>query len=201
MVIEKGGPWGAPAPGVTAPIMDTTVDLAAAAHRAWQEGRVLEAAVGPGAPDVLSQLGVEPGRPADERYRYPFDLGLVTGDDGVERPFVAHAVARRPGWSGRFAVAMNVGWWGDWYLGPRAHPNDGLLDITVGHMPFRQRPAARRRVRTGSHLPHPLLKTVRRAGWEQVFERPTPLLVDGQQVALTRRIEVRAVPDALAVIV
>ena len=36
-------------------------------------------------------------------------------------------VARRRGWRD-FAVAMNAQWIGEWNLGPKAHPNDGIVD-------------------------------------------------------------------------
>ena len=38
---------------------------------------------------------------------------------------------------------MNAQWLGDWDLGPRSHPNDGLLDVTDGTLPFGDRWKAR----------------------------------------------------------
>src|SRR5688572_24861917 len=86
--------------------------------------------------DVLRTLGLggdgaaAPAR--DQPLAHPFDLALLHLDGGRRVPFVAHAVARRRWWSGSFAVVCNVGWVGSWYVGPRAHPNDGLLDVVHG---------------------------------------------------------------------
>ena len=102
--------------------------------------------------------------------------------DGRLHWFVAHLVARRPRWSGRFAVAMNAEWLGDLDLGPRAHPGDGLLDLTEGSLGLRDRLAARRRARTGSHLPHPGLRTSRSASAELSFPDGVPVYLDGVAV-------------------
>ena len=198
MVIAKGETWGEPAPDAEPIAVVTDQDLAAAALAAWEVGKVLEATVGPG--DVRTQLGVPEPRTPAERHRYPFDLGLVTVG-GRRLGFVGHVLARRRAWRGEFAVVMNTGWSGPWYLGPRAHPNDALLDITVGRLAWRQRLAARRRVATGSHLPHPDLTTLRRRAWNHRFPHPVRVLVDGQDQGPTSTVEVEVIPDALVVVV
>ena len=91
----------------------------------------------------------------------PMDLGFVRLDDRPERPFVAHVLAHARGWRGRCVVVMNGAWYGDWYLGPRAHPNDGLLDVTIGELSLRDRMMAKKRVKSGTHLPHPDLEVRR----------------------------------------
>ncbi|MEL7156561.1 MAG: hypothetical protein AAFN30_08175 [Actinomycetota bacterium] len=198
MIIAKGGRWGEPAPDAPARHYARLDQLALAAMKAAEAGEPLIATTDH--PDILTQLGLSSSRPPGERFRYPFDLGVAELDDG-EVPFVAHLEARRAGWTGPFAVVMNVGWIGDRYFGPRAHPNDGLLDITVGSLGWRQRLSARRRLATGSHLPHPGLATPRRAAWSHRFPRPVRVSADGRMVGKTRSIAVRCVPDCLTLIV
>jgi hypothetical protein len=121
--------------------------------------------------------------------------------DGTEHRFVAHLVARRRWWRGTVVVAMNAQWLGPWRAGPRAHPGDGLVDITHGALPWRQRLAARRRATTGDHLPHPALRTARVATWSTTFDRPVAVWLDGVRVARARTIELVVEPDALVIVV
>jgi hypothetical protein len=170
--------------------------MAAEAHA---RGEHLVAGVGPG--DVLTTLGVSPDRAPSDHHHYPFDLGFASLDGAEPVPFVASAIVRQWGWSGPFAVIMNVGWYQNWYLGPRAHPNDGLLDITVGQLPLRQRLLARSRATSGSHLPHPLLRTLRRTRWERVFDGPKPVLLDGRAMGRHRAIGVSVIPSCFTLVV
>jgi hypothetical protein len=194
MTISPGQAWGRPItrPGaVTAAAGDA--ELARLAAGARDRGEDLVATVGPG--DVLRTLGLDGPRPGSQQLGYRFDLGLATLDGAEPQPFVAHLCAHRPRWAGPFAVVMNCAWMGEWYLGPRAHPNDGLLDVTHGALPPAQRLAARRRAATGSHLPHPALHTARRPRWEHRFERATEVFLDGRPHGRHRQVEVHLIPD------
>ncbi len=197
MTIGRGGAWGHPAParpaGAGVPRAAGDAELARWAMSAHDRGERLVAEVGPG--DVLRTLGLDAPRPAGEQLVYPFDLGLASLDGGPPRPFVAHAVARRPLWRGEAAVAMNAAWLGSWYLGPRAHPNDGLLDVTWGTLPLGQRLLARRRAATGSHLPHPALTMQRRERWIHEFTQTTPVRLDGEPAGTCRILALWLVPD------
>lgn len=200
MTIEKGAPWGEPgAATAETPVFDSDHELALAAAQAWDRGDHLEALVSSG--EIMANLGVVRARPASEQHRYPFDLAFASLDGGPALPFVAHLVARRRLWTGEFAIVMNVGWLGSWYLGPRAHPNDGLLDVTVGRLAPRQRLLASRRARSGVHLPHPDLKMIRQPRWGQVFDRPVRVTADGRAVGSASSISVWVEPDCFTVIV
>jgi diacylglycerol kinase family enzyme len=96
---------------------------------------------------------------------------------------------------------MNAEWLGAWDLGPRSHPNDGLLDVTDGSLRLRERLTARRRARTGSHLPHPGLRTSRVAAATFSFERGMPVHLDGEAMGTVHEVVVRTEPDALTVVV
>jgi len=131
---------------------------------------------------------------------FPVDLGGVLLDGRIHW-FVAHLAAHRRGWAGPFAVAMNAEWLGPLDLGPRAHPGDGLLDVTEGRLGLRARLAARRRARTGSHLPHPGLRTSRSAAATLSFPDGVPVRLDGVAVGTARELLVHVEPDALTVVV
>lgn len=128
------------------------------------------------------------------------DVGSVLLDGRIHW-FTAHLVARHSWLSGRVLVVMNAAFLGRWNLGPRAHPGDGLLDISDASLPLRQRLAAWRRLPAGTHLPHPAISTARRASFTASFERPVPVLLDGTPAGRARRITVRVESNALTVVV
>lgn len=206
MPISKGEPWGGRGPVPSA--VSRCADDADVARTVWPEhtqGRSVAVSVKAG--DLLRTvggteggLGVETTQPPEDALLLPMDLCLARCDDGEPMPFAAHLVARRRGWQGNAAVAMNAAWLGEWYLGPRAHPNDGLIDTTAGSLPLRQRIEAGRRAKLGNHLPHPALTTSRRPSWTHDLGRATPVFLDGVHVATARRIAVEVVPDAFTLV-
>ena len=66
-------------------------------------------------------------------------------------------------------------------------------------MSTRARLQARRRARTGTHLPHPRLHSTSTGEWQVTFERPLRLYLDGQRVGDVRDLRIEVVPDALTV--
>lgn len=130
----------------------------------------------------------------------PCDLGVALLD-GRLHWFVAHLVARRGWWRGRAWLAMNAAYVGSWDLGPKAHPGDGLLDITDATVPVGERLKVRSRLPQGAHLPHPALRTQRSKAAQVVLERPLPVRLDGELVGTFRSISVRVETDALRVVV
>jgi diacylglycerol kinase family enzyme len=131
---------------------------------------------------------------------FPVDVGRAELD-GRPRWFVAHAVVRGPFWVGRAIAVMNAQWLGEWDLGPRAHPDDALLDVTDGALPLGDLLKARARARTGTHLPHPALRTSRVGQLSVELARPRSVWLDGERVGRARRIEVEVEPDALRVVI
>ena len=132
--------------------------------------------------------------------RLPADLGEVLLD-GRLHWFVAHLVARHAWWRGRAWLAMNAEWLGRWDVAPRAHPNDGVLDVLEARVPPGERLKVRSRLVHGTHLPHPAI-TVRRAAAAQTsFPRPVPVRLDGELVGSFRTVSVRVEADAVTVVV
>lgn len=225
MTIEKGQSWGEPAlPGSDLATAADDAELAEIALAAHHNGESLTATVETG--DLLHTLGVTEHRPPAERYAYPIDLGLVTLNPGTNAvqdrtspgdrttiPFVAHLVAARKALPGLDTLEMllghgppidlaimNAAWLGHLRLGPRAHPNDGRLDVVEGRVRFRERREANKRAMSGSHLPHPVLRTSRVSAWQSKFDHPVVVTVDGVRRGKASSISVELVPDALTVV-
>lgn len=125
------------------------------------------------------------------------DLGAVL-IDGTLHWFLSHLVARRSWLRGRIVVAANAAFVGRWNVAPRAHPGDGRLDtVEVAGMPVTDRIEARRRMVSGTHIPHPniAVRRVRAAQFE--FERPTNIHLDGRLTTSARALSIRVEPDAI----
>lgn len=203
MTVRKGEPWGQPG---SLPGDGVVVASDAEARRVVTEARRADRPVPPlgllGG-DLCRTLG---GRGDAGHLRSgaatsaPCDLGVALLD-GRLHWFVAHLVARRGWWRGRAWVAMNAAYVGPWDLGPKAHPGDGLLDITDATVPLGERLKVRSRLPQGAHLPHPALRTQRTRAAQVVLERPLPVRLDGEVVGRFRSISVRVEPDALQIVV
>jgi hypothetical protein len=154
---------------------------------------------GAGGPGGLSGAGGPAGvSGAPEVTVAPVDLGSILVD-GRQHWFVAHAVARRSWWHGRIVVAMNAEFLGDWDVAPRGHPNDGRLDVldVSTALSLTDRVKARRRLPSGTHVPHPAIETRQVAAIQVEFDRPTPVWLDGERVGEGRHLSIRVEPDAL----
>lgn len=194
MTIRPGEPWGEP---TTRP-----PDLVVAADDADLARLVVagRAEAGVAAGDLHRSLGSPTARA--ELQRLPMDVLLVRMD-GREAIAVAHVVAQRSWWRGRVVFVMNVDHAGTWNVAPRAHPNDGRLDVVEiePSLSMRARLEARRRMPHGTHVPHPSI-SVRRAtaaAWD--FDRPMPVRIDGIAAGRCRRLEVECEPDRFELLV
>ncbi|MDQ1439619.1 MAG: hypothetical protein QOK43_3248 [Acidimicrobiaceae bacterium] len=194
--ISKGSSYGEP--GRPLPADGVVVGSDAEARR------VLETARRQGRP--FPPLGLTGGDlcrtlggPASQDVTFTVDLGEVLVD-GRLHLFTAHLVARTRLWGYAFA-AMNAQWLGTWNLGPRAHPNDGLLDTYEAHLPLLERLKVRSRLGHGAHLPHPAITERRAAALQVELPRPLPVVLDGESIGMGRTLAVRVEPDALTVVV
>ena len=79
-----------------------------------------------------------------------------------------------------FLILTNSGYWRERDLLPRAHPNDGFVDVLEvdPDITARQRALAWRRSKTGSHLPHPHLRVSRSTDF-QWTGRSSNMIADG----------------------
>ena len=158
--------------------------------------------------DLARTLGITSGhqpsasRPAGafacRGLRVLADVGSVVAD-GREHWFAAHLVARRSWWRGRLLAVANASFIGDWNIAPRAHPGDGRLDVLDACPAPRVRWAAWRRLRSGTHVPHPAIaqRRVRRA---HITLDPTlDLFCDGRDIGRAKSLAIEVRPEALEV--
>jgi hypothetical protein len=201
--IQKGEPWGQPQPlppdGVVVRSDAEAREVVTAARRAGVDPPVL-GLLGGDLCRTLGGSGDEGRLRSPEAITLPVDLGAVLVD-GRLHWFVAHLVARRRWWRGRAVVAMNAQYLGEWDVAPRGHPDDGRLEVLEGGLPLGQRLAARRRLPTGTHVPHPAIEQHRVAAHQESFERPTPVWHDGVAVGPARNLSIRVEVDALRCVV
>jgi len=200
VTIRRGEDWGsvAPVPEGTVVVADD-VDLATVLN-----GASPPPAIGVLAGDLHRTISSSPD---PGHYVVGAPVTIVPVDtvrvciDGATRIAASHVVARRSWWFGEVLVVANAQFVGAWDVAPRSHPNDGWLDVSHvrARMSLRQRLAARPRLRTASHLPHPDIETsrVRSGRWE--FRRPLRIWVDGRRIGRSAWLEVECEPDALMV--
>jgi hypothetical protein len=129
------------------------------------------------------------------------DVGCARLDEELEVLFVAHVVARHPGWRGSFAVVMNAEFLGPLRLAPRGHPGDGQFDVTEGSLPWRERLVARTRARTGDHVPHPALQTRRVDAARLTLDGRMAIHVDGRRLGTAHVIDISRHPRRVLVAV
>jgi hypothetical protein len=203
-VISKGRDWGRRAI-VPPDVVVCSDDAGAGAVVAAARGRPDDIApVLLTGGDLHRTLGGGPGPTVgvgDEATRVCCDVGEVLLD-GKLHWFVAHLVIGGPWWVRSTSVVANAAFLRSANVAPRAHPGDGKLDLIEARLALRQRLLSLRRLRSGTHVPHPDINTSR---WEnhQIDLGPhgDRVSLDGVRVGRVHRIVVRVEPSALAVYV
>jgi hypothetical protein len=203
MTIRKGEPWGEPGAlprhGVVVRSDREARDIVTAARRAGEPIPPL-GLLGGDLCRTLGGTGDEDRLRSPEAMQLPVDLGSVLVD-GRLHWFVAHLVARRSWWVGRVVTVMNAQYLGKWDVAPKGHPDDGRLDLLDGSPSLGQRWQARRRLVTGTHVPHPAIEERRITAVQLDLDRPTPIDLDGEPVGKATTLSIRVEPDALLCIV
>jgi hypothetical protein len=205
VTVERGVAWGAPGPlpeGSVVVDADAEVaELLEARRRAHEELPTVGLAGG----DLCRTLG---GR-GDRKRLDGGDVTVAAVDvgevllDGRVRFFVAHAVVRGSSlWRGPIVAVMNAQFLGRWDVAPRSHPGDGVLDVLEvdAGMGVGERWKAWRRLRSGTHLPHPSI-SVRRVAALQLDVGGLRVELDGVRQPPAEALSIRLRPDALQVAV
>lgn len=203
MTISKGQAWGAPG---TLPADGVVVRSDLEVRRLVTAARRRSAP-----PPVLGLLGGDLARTCgatgdEARLRsatamtLPCDLGEVLIDGRLEL-FVAHLVVRRSWWRGPVVAAMNAEFLGRWDVAPRAHPNDGVLDVFEADLPLGDRWKARNRLPLGTHVPHPGIRERRLAAVQLDVAPGHRVWLDGECLGPARHLSIRVRADALTVVV
>ncbi|MYH76110.1 MAG: hypothetical protein F4134_00105 [Acidimicrobiaceae bacterium] len=152
--------------------------------------------------DLARTLGLAPARTASSPSlaaigaRFEVDVGAALVD-GRLHWFVAHLVVRRSWWRGRLLVAANASFIGRWNAAPRSHPGDGRLDVFDADPPLGVRLAARRRLPSGTHVPHPQITQRRVAAAQYELDPDLDVYLDGVRLDRVRTLSLRVEPGAL----
>ncbi|MEM9465744.1 MAG: hypothetical protein AAGA90_10245 [Actinomycetota bacterium] len=202
MSVERGADWGerATPPADLAVFDDSSAAISAIAD-ARRANRPLPP-VGLRGGDLVRTLGgptCDDLARADEALHVTIDLGAVLAG-GRLFWFLDHLVVRRSWLRGPVVVVANAAFVGDWNIAPRAHPGDGRFDILeTTSMGLGDRWKARRRLSSGTHLPHPDIRVRRAPAAQYDFDTPTPVWLDGARTAEVTSLSVRLEPDAVDV--
>lgn len=204
MTVRKGEPWGIEgvAPDDLA-VAGSDSELHALLNESGRLGEhpPVVALTGGGLwRTVGGALGRRPPHAGESCALLGVDLGVVTvGERDVV--FAGHLVARRSWWRGEVVAVMNAQYLDGWDVAPRAHPNDGRLDVlhVRSSMSVADRWKARARLPTGTHVPHPDILQSRVEQLALRFERALDLHADGVHVGREEELSVRVLPDALTV--
>ena len=195
MPISRGSAWGTP--GRLPPdgvVVHSDGEASAIVERCLRTGEPVPA-IGLVDGDLCRTLG------GLGRLDVTFPLDAVeVRVDGERHWFVAHLVARTRLWSYAL-VAMNAQWLGRWNIGPRAHPNDGLVDVYEARLTPAQRLTVRSRLPQGAHLPHPEITERRTPETAITLPRALPIVLDGRRLGAARELALRVLPDVLTVVV
>ncbi len=196
--VDWGVPGEVPAEAVVAGSDAAAAEIVAESRRA---GRAVPPVVLTGG-DLARTLGVATTgaapAPGAAGVRVDADVGAALVD-GRLHWFVAHLVARRSWWRGRLLVAANASFVGRWNAAPRSHPGDGRLDVFDADPPLTVRLAARRRLPSGTHVPHPQITQHRTAAAQYDMDPALDVYLDGVLLDRAGTLTVRVEAGALEV--
>ena len=205
MVIQRGQSWGSEGIAVD-DLVWASSDAELAKH--ISTGRK-DVAVSGG--DMWRTIGSRSRRvlPGETAMCLPIDVMHVeyqtVAGDFLTKMAVANVVVRpanvRGGWlRGEISVVANAQFLRKWDVAPRGHPNDGRVELThvSRAMGLRQRWSARSRLRTGTHLPHPLINAKSVPSFVANFDEGSQqvLWIDQQRIGQVKSVTIEVISDA-----
>lgn len=189
MTIEKGRAWGDEGslpPGTVSAADDAAIAATVAGGAAY---------VRPTGGDLARTLGVTAASLTREAAMLlPVDAIAVTldGEPLVAAAHVVLGAIRRPD-----VAIMNAAFIGDLNITPRAHPGDGRFDVITFDLSTVDWYKARRRMPTGTHVPHPGIATRQLDHWQLDSPSPVRVTVDGEARGRASVIHCELIPDAV----
>jgi diacylglycerol kinase family enzyme len=203
MTVAKGADWGTTGPlpddGVVVASDAEAREVVTAARRAGKEIPPL-GLLGGDLARTLGGRGDQRRLRTDAATRLTCDLGAVLVDGRIQW-FVAHLVTRRSWLRGPLFGAFNAQWLGPWDVAPRAHPGDGRLELVEATLSLGERLKARRRLPTGTHVPHPDIRIRRVEAVQHDVPKGHAVWLDGERLGPARGLAIRVESDALRVVV
>jgi YegS C-terminal NAD kinase beta sandwich-like domain len=220
-MIRKGEAWGDAAR--RPPDVEVEGDDAALARSVVTDGAppLVRYRPSPTA-DLARAVGLRPESPSGTEL--VLDALEVVADDGTVRRAVNAVVAGhgpdritrwtrrhdvevtidgRPAWDGRATgvVVANGQFLRGVDIVPRGHPGDGRAEVQVYALAPGERGAMRRRLPTGTHVPHPQIRERSGRLVEVRWAAPRPLEGDGLEWPASRLLRVVVLPGALRILV
>jgi len=216
---RHGEPWGHPASGT--PDVEITGDDRDLADVVGREPRPLVRF----RPMPQSDLGRALGLRADASGTTEVAVDALAVDEPHRATAVNAVVLGRPpdrlSWTARAAAMTIVVDGRPWFTGrattvvvasgqfvrgadvvPRGHPGDGWAEVQVYSLARGERRPMRRRLPTGTHVPHPRIRSGRGRRVEiEVTRRALPLEVDARDQGRATRLTVALVAGALRLLV
>ena len=205
MTIRKGDQWGEPCIAPTG-LLEFATERELGRHLR-DIGTIREAMLNSGT--LIQALGVTTRAPNREQIKVTIDLIKIGFTDhyGVNRDdfAVGSVFLGRRSWLGDLYIVSNSGYLGARELLPKAHPNDGVMDVLAvkSSMPYTQRLQAWRRIPTSSHIPHPDISTKQTEGFswpldeDDVPNKSIRLVVDGEALGPVKSVRMHVIPDAI----
>jgi hypothetical protein len=120
-------------------------------------------------------LGTRPGRIS--RWTRAFRI------DGEKEPALSAVVA-----TGQYRASLDIV--------PRSHPGDGWAELQIYQLPKGDRAEFRKRLATGTHIPHASITQRRIHTITLTTPNPVPLEIDGVRTDPVRELAVTVVPNA-----
>ena len=121
------------------------------------------------------------------------------GADNAGKKFFVNIEGRDLPWDRDTITTEQIAQLGGWDVAPRSHPNDGVVDVLVISMGLGDRMKARKRLATGTHVPHPFIAQ-RRVSTAEFRLRPTKIWLDGELVTTLTDFIITVEPDALTIV-
>jgi hypothetical protein len=123
----------------------------------------------------------------------------VNSDKVIRRCFVGHAFVRSNPFFGQTIAILNTSFIGNRDWAPRAHPNDGKLDIVEldSSMNIRQRLTAFRLMKSGSHLPHPKIRYTQVNEYVIDCQFSASISIEGVRLGAIKKCDFKVLPDAV----
>jgi hypothetical protein len=204
MPVTPGSPWGVSVPAPKhARVLETDRQLGiflrdSSAQQIHAQSLLMKAG------DIPRALGVLNGVQRLEHVRVIVDAiavsytdmnGITHSDVCIGSLSIANRFLR-----GAITVVTNSGYWRGHEVAPRAHLNDGRLDIfeVSGAMRWSQRRLMWKKTSLGTHLPHPLL-SYSQGDFFDWKGRPQRLSIDGEFVATVTQVSCRIQSDCVQV--
>jgi hypothetical protein len=172
-------------------------------------------------PDATSDLARALGVSPDGGVRTPTTLDVLRLDPGgvavnmvvqglapdrrrpvLRRPRCRVEVDGRVAWDAPATTVVVAN--GEYLRGldvvPRGHPGDGRLEVQVYEVGARQRRLLRARLATGTHLPHPDVRSTQGTTVSVRWERPVRQEVDGTRRGRVAALSVTLVPGGVTLV-